>query len=154
LAASVESAALFERTLALSKKTAAPEEAIKNERALRALAALGAGRYQDSYDMASIFALEPQYQNERYVAGMAALQLKRWDDATKLFTTMLSYRGRTSLSAVVPVTHVLLARAHAGAGRTVDARKAYDEAFKIWQDADANLPLLIEARKEYARLGS
>jgi len=48
----------------------------------------------------------------------------------------------------------MLARAYAASGRAADARKAYDEAFQIWKDADADLPLLMEAKKEYAALGS
>ena len=31
-----------------------------------------------------------------------------------------------------------------------EARQAYDKAFAIWKDADPDLPLLLEARKEYA----
>jgi hypothetical protein len=47
-----------------------------------------------------------------------------------------------------------LARAYAASGRTADARKAYEDAFSFWKDADPDLPLLAEARKEYAALGS
>jgi hypothetical protein len=52
------------------------------------------------------------------------------------------------------VARIWLARAHAGAGHAADARQAYEEAFQIWKDADPDLPLLLEARKEYERLTS
>jgi predicted Zn-dependent protease len=48
----------------------------------------------------------------------------------------------------------MLARSYAAAGRTAEARKAYEEAFNIWKDAESDLPLLMEARKEYAAFGS
>jgi len=58
------------------------------------------------------------------------------------------------LSPLHAVARIWLARAHAGAGRHAEARKAYDEAFAIWKDADADLPLLVEARQEYQPLTS
>jgi hypothetical protein len=61
---------------------------------------------------------------------------------------------RLSLSPMHAVARIWLARAHAGAGRAADARKAYEEAFEIWKDADADLPILLQARKEYDRLTS
>jgi len=35
-----------------------------------------------------------------------------------------------------------------------ESRKAYDDFFAIMKDADANLPILLTARKEYSALGS
>ena len=51
-----------------------------------------------------------------------------------------------------PVGHVWLARALAKSGDAAGARRSYQDAFAIWKDADADLPLLVEARKEYAAL--
>jgi hypothetical protein len=48
----------------------------------------------------------------------------------------------------------MVARAHAGAGRPSEARKWYEEAFALWKDADPDMPLLVEARQEFARLGT
>jgi hypothetical protein len=45
-------------------------------------------------------------------------------------------------------------RAYAGLGRTAEARRAYDEVFRLWKDADPDMPLLIEVRQEYQRIGS
>ena len=38
-------------------------------------------------------------------------------------------------------------------GKVAESRKAYDEFFESMKDADANLPILMTARKEYAALG-
>jgi hypothetical protein len=37
-------------------------------------------------------------------------------------------------------------------GDTAKARKAYQDFFALWKDADANVSVLIEARKEYDKL--
>jgi hypothetical protein len=36
-------------------------------------------------------------------------------------------------------------------GAATNARQAYDEFFKLWKEADADLPVLIDAKKEYER---
>jgi len=46
--------------------------------------------------------------------------------------------------------YIGLARAFAMAGAPARARKAYEDLFDIWKSADADLPILIEAKKEYA----
>jgi len=81
-----------------------------------------------------------------------ALRLEHGDNATKAFQELSVNRRKLGLSPLVGVVHVMLARAHAGAGRSADARKAYEEAFTIWQAADPDLPLLLEARREYEKL--
>jgi hypothetical protein len=39
-----------------------------------------------------------------------------------------------------------------GAGDTAKARKEYQDFFAMWKDADTDLPILIEAKKEYEKL--
>jgi hypothetical protein len=45
-----------------------------------------------------------------------------------------------------------LARALAMAGDTSGARSAYQDLFAVWKDADPELPLLKQAKAEYAKL--
>jgi hypothetical protein len=45
-----------------------------------------------------------------------------------------------------------LARALIANGDTAGARKAYQDFFALWKDADSDLPALSEARKEYEQL--
>jgi serine/threonine protein kinase/tetratricopeptide (TPR) repeat protein len=123
-----------------------------NENHLRSLLALSAGRLQEAYDTAVEAGKSLDRPFSRFVAGLAALRLRRSDDATKAFKTILADRGKIGLSPMVGASYVLLGRAHAEAGRAAEARQAYEEAFKIWRDADADLPLLVEARNEYAVL--
>jgi hypothetical protein len=44
------------------------------------------------------------------------------------------------------------ARASARSGNIVAARKAYNEFFVIWKDADSDIPILIAAKAENAKL--
>ena len=45
-----------------------------------------------------------------------------------------------------------LTRASVLAGDPAKARKEYQDFLALWKDADADLPILIEARKEYEQL--
>ena len=45
-----------------------------------------------------------------------------------------------------------LARAYAMGGDKADAKKAYEAFFTTWKNADADLPMLLAAKKEYAAL--
>jgi hypothetical protein len=47
---------------------------------------------------------------------------------------------------------VQLARALARSGDTVKAKSAYNDLFTLWKNADPDIPVLKEARAEYARL--
>jgi len=50
------------------------------------------------------------------------------------------------------LAHLGLARAAVLQGDLTKARKAYEDFFQFWKDADAELPVLIEAKKEYEKL--
>ena len=56
--------------------------------------------------------------------------------------------------AAYPLAHLGLARAAAVTGDLATGRKAYEDFFKLWKDADPDLPILIAAKQEYARLKS
>jgi hypothetical protein len=51
-----------------------------------------------------------------------------------------------------PLAYVGLARGAVLQGDTVKARKAYQEFFALWKDADLDNPILIEAKREYEKL--
>ena len=138
------------------RKVALPETADRSERALRALEALAAGRNQQAFDLAAGIDAKVAGDNLAqlmgFVRGVAALRLQRWDEATQAFQEQSVNLSHVGLPTLVPVIHVMLARAHAGAGRFNEARKAYEEVFTRWKAADPDLPLLVEAQREYERL--
>lgn len=61
-------------------------------------------------------------------------------------------RGRLATDPLYPLAHLGLGRARVMAGDTAGARRAYQDLFALWKDADPDLPLLRQARKEYEQL--
>ena len=87
-----------------------------------------------------------------YVRGQAYL---RQGSATEAMTEFQKIIGRRSVSPahiLYPLAYLGLARAVALQGDNEKARKAYDDFFALWKDADSDLPILIEAKKEYEKL--
>ena len=61
-------------------------------------------------------------------------------------------RGITLNSPIGSLTHLGLGRALAAAGEKDKARTAYQDFFALWKDADPDIPILKEAKAEYAKL--
>jgi serine/threonine protein kinase/Flp pilus assembly protein TadD len=87
----------------------------------------------------------------QYVRGLANLKLNKGAEAATEFRKILDHRGEGPLSVLYPLADLGLARAAALQGDTATARKAYQDFFAFWKDADNDLPVLIEAKKEYAK---
>jgi eukaryotic-like serine/threonine-protein kinase len=56
------------------------------------------------------------------------------------------------MSVLHSLSQLELARSLVLAGEPVTARSVYQDLFAIWKDADPDLPLLKQARAEYAKL--
>jgi eukaryotic-like serine/threonine-protein kinase len=50
------------------------------------------------------------------------------------------------------LAHLQLGRAYAMAGDSAKARTAYQDFSALWKDADPDVPILKEAKAEYAKL--
>ena len=68
------------------------------------------------------------------------------------FQKIIDHRGVVTTSALYPLSHLGLARTAAMMGNTSKSRKAYEDFFALWKDADRDLPVLIEAKKEYEKV--
>lgn len=87
-----------------------------------------------------------------YLRGIAYLRQKAGTEAMNEFQKILDRRGQFDTSPLFPLAHLGLARAAALAGDTTKSRQAYQDFFALWKDADADIPILIEAEKEYEKL--
>jgi ATP/maltotriose-dependent transcriptional regulator MalT len=87
-----------------------------------------------------------------WVRGLAYLRAKNGALAETEFQRIIAHRGWDVLSPIWPLAHLGLARAAALQGDAATARKSYQEFFQIWKDADADLPILIDAKREYEKL--
>jgi len=83
------------------------------------------------------------------LCGQAYLKLGRGAEAATEFQKILDHRGYAPLSPLYPLAHLGLARAAALTGDTAKSRKAYEDFFALWKEADADLPTLREAKREY-----
>ena len=96
--------------------------------------------------------LENRHQGTIYIRGLAYLAIGSPDEAVDEFERLLRIAVPTSPAIERPLSHLGLARAHLLAGNEVEARKAYQTFFEAWQEADENIPILLEARAEYESL--
>jgi eukaryotic-like serine/threonine-protein kinase len=87
------------------------------------------------------------------VRGMAYLQAGDSRAAEREFQKRLDTRGINPFDVGIVLSHVCIARARAMAGDVSGAKRAYEEFFRLWKDADQDIPVLMEARSEYSRLG-
>ena len=86
-----------------------------------------------------------------YLRGIAYLRQKAGTEAMNEFQKILDRRGQFDTSPFFPLAHLGLARAAAIAGDTTKSRQAYQDFFALWKDADPDIPILIEAKKEYEK---
>ncbi len=87
-----------------------------------------------------------------YLRGQAYLRLRRGDEAAAEFQKILDHRGWDPASPMYPLAHLGRARALSLAGDLTGSRKSYQDFFALWKDADSDLPVLIDARKQYEQL--
>lgn len=87
-----------------------------------------------------------------YLRGQTWLGERNGAGAAREFQTIVDHRGWSPLSPLYPLAHLGLARAAVLQGDTPKARKEYQDFLALWKDADSDLPILIEAKKEYEKV--
>jgi eukaryotic-like serine/threonine-protein kinase len=87
-----------------------------------------------------------------YVRTAAYLSARQGLAATAEFQKILDHRGLLWNCATGALAHLGLARAYVLQGDTVKARTAYQDFFALWKDADTDIPILKQAKAEYAKL--
>jgi eukaryotic-like serine/threonine-protein kinase len=87
-----------------------------------------------------------------YIRGQARLMAHNGSAAATEFQKFLDHRGVTINFPLGALAHLGLARAYALQGNTAKARAAYNDFFTLWKDADPDIPILVAAKSEYAKL--
>ena len=87
-----------------------------------------------------------------YVRGLALAAARRYPEAVAEFQKVLTHRGIVGADPIGALAHLQLGRAFALSGDTVKAKAAYQEFLSLWKDADPGVPILGQAKAEYARL--
>ncbi len=87
-----------------------------------------------------------------YVRGEAFLATNRYADAAAEFQKILDHHGLVGTDPIGVLAHLQLGRAFALAGDPAKSRTAYQDFLTLWNDADPNVPILAQAKAEFARL--
>jgi len=87
-----------------------------------------------------------------YLRATTYLQLREGQEAAAEFKAVLDHRGVSPLSPVWVLSQLGLGRAYAMQGDTAKARAAYQDFLTLWKDADPDIPILKQAKAEFAKL--
>jgi len=92
------------------------------------------------------------YLYPAYVRGQAYLLAHNGTRAAAEFQKLLDHRGAAVNFVTGALAHLQLGRAYAMAGDTAKAKSAYQDFFTLWKDADPDIPILKQAKADYAKL--
>jgi tetratricopeptide (TPR) repeat protein len=87
-----------------------------------------------------------------YVRGETYLAAHQGGEAAAEFQKILDHRGVVINSPIGALAHLGLARAYVLQGDAAKAKAAYQDFLTLWKDADPDIPILLQAKAEYAKL--
>lgn len=87
-----------------------------------------------------------------YLRGMALLAARQGSAAAAEFLKTLNHPGITLNEPIAALAHLGLGRAYGLSGDREKARNAYQDFLTLWKDADPDVPVLKQAKAEYAKL--
>jgi len=87
-----------------------------------------------------------------YVRGLVYLHARQGQEAVAEFKKIIEHHGLGPIAPEYALAHLDLGRAYALSGESVNARKAYQDFLALWKDADPDIPILKQAKAEYAKL--
>jgi hypothetical protein len=129
--------------------------------AIRAAIALNHNQPAESVELLRTAApWERAYLEIMYLRGLACLRLNKGAEAVEEFRKITDHKGASWASAwryprwgeYYSLSWLGMARGAALAGDVVNARKAFQQFFRLWKDADPDIPVLQQAKAEDARL--
>jgi hypothetical protein len=87
-----------------------------------------------------------------YVHGEAYLAAHQGNEAAVEFQKILDHRGIVINELIGALAHLQIGRAYAMRADTTKAKAAYQDFLTLWKDADPDIPILKQAKAEYAKL--
>jgi predicted Zn-dependent protease len=87
-----------------------------------------------------------------YLRGEAYLLARQGKEAAAEFQKIIDHRGIVLNFPLGALARLGLARSYALQGDSAKARTAYLEFLNFWKDADPDIPILKEAKAEYAKI--
>jgi hypothetical protein len=127
----------------------------------RSALALNSGNAQAAIDALSPAApYELGHTNENftfalypvYFRGEAYLAAKNTSAAAREFQKILDHAAIVGNEPIGALAHLGLGRAYSLSGETAKAKSAYQDFFALWKNADSDIPVLMQAKAEFAKL--
>jgi hypothetical protein len=87
-----------------------------------------------------------------YVRGEGYLAAHKGTEAAVEFQKILNHRGLVMSDPIGALAHLQLGRALLLSGDAPKARTAYQDFFTLWKDADADIPILKQAKLEFSKI--
>jgi tetratricopeptide (TPR) repeat protein len=87
-----------------------------------------------------------------YVCGLAYLAAHQGAEAAGEFQKILDHRGIAVSDPIGALAHLQLGRTYALAGDMSKAKSAYQDFLTLRKDSDPDIPILKQAKAEYAKL--
>jgi eukaryotic-like serine/threonine-protein kinase len=87
-----------------------------------------------------------------YVRGKGYLAAHQGGEAVTEFQKILDHRGVVLNEPIGAVARLQIARAYGMAGDVSKAKAAYRDFLALWKNADPDIPILKQAKAEYAKL--
>ncbi len=129
--------------------------------AIRAAIELQRGQPAKAVELlASASPYERAYPEAVYLRGLAYLRLQKGAEAAAEFRKIVDHKGASwgstwrypNWGLYYSISYLGLARGSALAGDAANARKAFQDFFALWKDADPDIPILQASQAEYAKL--
>jgi eukaryotic-like serine/threonine-protein kinase len=102
--------------------------------------------------LAPVAQYEQNYWQVPYHRAQAHLAAGDHAKAAAEFEKLIGYRGWDMWEVFAPLAQLGLARTYARQGDRENSRKAYDDFFTMWKDADPDIPIFVAAKAEYGKL--
>lgn len=87
-----------------------------------------------------------------YVRGEAYLKARNGQQAAAEFQNIIDHRTVVTNDVLGALAHLQLGRAYSAYGDTAKSKAAYQDFLTLWKDADPEIPILKQAKAEYAKL--
>ena len=87
-----------------------------------------------------------------YMRGEAYLAARQGAQAAAEFQKVLDHRGIVNSDPIGALARLQRGRAFAMSGDKTNAKASYEDFLRLWKDADRDVPILVQAKSEYAKL--
>ena len=131
-----------------------PEDTLHQKIALPAIRSIIERKRGNTVKAVDLLAPVTQYPNVvvSYNRAEAYLAAEEHAKAAAEFENLIDHRGWPDWEWFAPLAQLGLARAKALQGDRDESRKAYNDFFTMWKDADSDIPILLQAKAEYKKV--